>query len=545
MNKPARCSIYFLLLFSVCLLHDAGLAAEGHAIPVDCRFRMPVEKDSDEFVVVNERQTWNTEQTAVIVCDMWDAHWCRGASLRVAELAPAVDHFISLAREMGLLIVHAPSDVVDAYKDHPARRRALEAPPASDLPDGIDQWCRWLDECERENWPVDPASKGCDCQPRCEAPDGPPWPWRGQIETIRIDDQDAVSASGSEIWNLFAQRGIRNVILVGVHTNMCVAGRPFGLRNMARFGKNVVLCRDLTDTMYDSRTRPFVNHFSGTDLVVEHIEKFICPTILSTALTGEPPFRFRQDRRSRVVMLSAESEYEANRTLARLANELTVRYGLGCEILQGSTEKRGEGRNHIPYMAALKGADLAVLFVRRRALPPEQMQSLRNYLQHGGPLVAFRTSSHAFALRGEVASGLQQWPEFDREVLGCRYDGYPHGETRVRIAPGAEQHAILKGLDGPYQIRETMYRSAPLEPSCRVLLTGSCVDGPGDDPRYRLDPEKETPDQPVAWINEYRNGRIFYTSLGSGRASFEQPWFQRMVVNAVFWALDRPVPEAR
>jgi nicotinamidase-related amidase len=521
----------------------AGCAADEQLFQVDCRSRVPVEEKGGEYAVASERQTWDASQTAIIICDMWDSHWCRGASRRVAELAPVVDSFVDRARARGILIVHAPSDVVHAYEGHPARRRALEAPPAPDLPDGIDKWCSWLNEREKENWPVDPASEGCDCEPQCQAPDGPPWPWHGQIAMIRIDERDAISASGSEIWNLFSQRGIHNVILVGVHTNMCVAGRPFGLRNMARFGKNVVLCRDLTDTMYDSRTRPYVDHFSGTDLVVEHIEKFICPTILSTALTGEPPFRFSEDGRPRVVMLSAESEYQANRTLPRLAHELTVHYDFSCEILQGSTEPRGTVRNHFPDMAALSTADLAVLFARRRALPPEQMQYFRDYLVRGNPLIAFRTSSHAFAVREPVPQELQQWPEFDREVLGCHYDGYPHGETLVRIEAGAEDHAILQGVEGPYRLRETLYRSAPLSQTCRVLLMGSCIDGAGDDPRFRKDPDQEIPDQPVAWINEVHGGRVFYTSLGSGRASFEESWFQRMVVNAVFWALEKPVPE--
>ena len=57
-------------------------------------------------------------------------------------------------------------------------------------------------------------------------------------------------------------------MLTGVHTNMCVLGRPFGLRNMASHGKNVVLIRDLTDTMYNSRSWPYVSHFEGTNRIV-------------------------------------------------------------------------------------------------------------------------------------------------------------------------------------------------------------------------------------------------------------------------------------
>ncbi|MCI0747578.1 MAG: c-type cytochrome, partial [Verrucomicrobia subdivision 3 bacterium] len=85
------------------------------------------------------------------------------------------------------------------------------------------------------------------------------------------------------------------VIVMGVHANMCVLGRSFAIRQMVLLGKNVLLMRDMTDTMYNSRMRPKVNHFRGTDLVVEHIERYWCPSITSTAFTGKPEFRFKDD----------------------------------------------------------------------------------------------------------------------------------------------------------------------------------------------------------------------------------------------------------
>ena len=76
---------------------------------------------------------------------------------------------------------------------------------------------------------------------------------------------------------------------MGVHTNMCVLGRSFGIRQMVRLGKNVVLVRDLTDAMYDPRQPPYVSHNRGTEMVVEHIEKYWCPSILSRDLTVVVP----------------------------------------------------------------------------------------------------------------------------------------------------------------------------------------------------------------------------------------------------------------
>src|SRR5205823_14857732 len=96
-------------------------------------------------------------------------------------------------------------------------------------------------------------------------------------------------------YNLLQQRGIDNVIVMGVHANMCVLGRPFSIRQMVGEGKNVLLMRDMTDTMYNSRKRPFVNHFRGTDLIVDHIEKYWCPSITSVDFLGGEPFHFKAD----------------------------------------------------------------------------------------------------------------------------------------------------------------------------------------------------------------------------------------------------------
>ena len=57
----------------------------------------------------------------------------------------------------------------------------------------------------------------------------------------------------------------------------------------------------MTDTMYNHEMPPKVNHFAGTDLVVEHVEKYWCPTIVSTDLTGAKPFRFSEDKRRELV----------------------------------------------------------------------------------------------------------------------------------------------------------------------------------------------------------------------------------------------------
>ena len=141
----------------------------------------------------------------------------------------------------------------------------------------LERWC-YLDKTrEGERLPIDDSDGGCDCDP----PRKNYRAWSRQHPAIEIAEQDAITDSG-EAFYLMKQRGIQNVIVMGVHTNMCVLGRPFSIRQMVRQGQNVVLMRDMTDTMYNPAMAPFVSHFTGNDLIVEHIEQYWCPTITST-----------------------------------------------------------------------------------------------------------------------------------------------------------------------------------------------------------------------------------------------------------------------
>lgn len=497
-------------------------------LDLSLRSRVETEQGSGRFRVVQQQAEWKASETAIIICDMWNEHWCKGATSRVAELAVRMNEAVSKAWEKGVLIIHAPSGTVGHYEGRPARKRAQDAPKAANLPKDIGGWCTVTTALEeRFEYPIDQSDGGCDCQPQCEQRTA----WSSQIDTIEIKDEDAISDSGAEIWNLLEQRGIKNVILMGVHTNMCVLGRPFGLRNMARYGKNVVLARDLTDTMYNSRKSPFVSHFTGTDLIIEHIEKFVCPTITSTAFTGRPEFKFKEDKRLKVVFISAESEYGAAESLPVFAHELETKYALRCEILQGSTDKTGPDRHRISGMEALAGADLAVVFARRRAFPADQMKYLQDYLTRGKPLIGLRTASHAFDAKGEGPKGHLEWPKFDPEVLGGNYHGhYGVGpQTTVTPADGAKGHPILADVRTPFESNSSLYQASPLAASAAPLLIGTI---PAQKP------------EPIAWTNGYKNSRVFYTSLGSVE-DFENPQFRRMLVNAVFWAMDKTAPKAK
>src|SRR5262249_169378 len=160
---------------------------------------------------------WDTKQTAVIVCDMWDTHHCLNAVRRVEELAPRMNQVLEKARSQGALIIHAPSSCMEPYKDHPGRKRVQAAPKAANLPKDIHQWCNQIPEETKGKYPLDQSDGGCDSDPAEqkafaqkleEMGRNPKAPWKRQTDVLKIHDEDAISDSGVEIWNLLEQRGI-------------------------------------------------------------------------------------------------------------------------------------------------------------------------------------------------------------------------------------------------------------------------------------------------------------------------------------------------
>jgi len=268
------------------------------AEPLQLNLRSREKGRAGTFSVHETKAAWEAKQTALIICDMWDDHWCKSAAKRVAELAGPMNEMVKMARAKGVFVIHAPSTTTQFYEGTQPRRRSQRAPlvatkrPLSTSERWGTTWC-WPDSSREGVLPIDDSDMGCDCPAKCTIRDA----WTRQIGTIEIAPQDAITDNGQETFNLLAERGIRNVILCGVHLNMCVLGRPFAIRQMVQQGKNVVLVRDMTDTMYNHERRPKVSHFEGTDLVVEHIEKYWCPSFSSSDITGGAPFRFGDDPR--------------------------------------------------------------------------------------------------------------------------------------------------------------------------------------------------------------------------------------------------------
>jgi type 1 glutamine amidotransferase len=236
----------------------------------------------------------------------------------------------------------------------------------------------------------------------------------------------------------------------------------------------------------------------------------ICSLVAAICFTSNNA-RAADSKPPTIVIAIGEDEYHAKETLPAFAkSELQDKLHFNVKIVQS------DDKTNMPGLEALKQADLLIMFMRRRELPTAQLQLFKDYFDSGKPVVAIRTSCHAF----------QNWLEFDKVVLGCNYNNHYAAKGTIAITPaaGAKDHPILKGVSPlSFTSDSSLYKVMPLADACTPLLIGKWTD---------------KPPEPLAWTNTHQGGRVFFTSLGSPD-DFKLPQFREMLSNGVVWAIGR------
>ncbi len=213
----------------------------------------------------------------------------------------------------------------------------------------------------------------------------------------------------------------------------------------------------------------------------------------------------------RVVFISGSAEYDSDKTMPILKKYLESKYPSLVTMLSAKGDD-------LPGLESLDKCDVAVLFTRRLKLQGEQLARLRKYCTSGKPLVGIRTASHA----------IQTWLDLDKEVLGGNYKGhYNVGPLcEINFPDDARKHPILDGVKS-FRSKGSLYKNTGLAKDANVLLAGSI---PGHI-------------EPIAWTRMYKEGRIFYTSLGA-QSDFQEESFLRLMTNGILWAGNR-APRAK
>lgn len=263
-----------------------------------------------------------------------------------------------------------------------------------------------------------------------------------------------------------------------------------------------------------------------------------------------------------IVFLSGDEEYRSEEGMPMLAKILSQRHGFKCTVLFSINPADGtidpNTQTNIPGMEALGSADLCVMNLRFRELPDAQMKHFVDYLNRGKPIIALRTSTHAFNYTRNKNSpyvkfsyGSKDWPGgFGQQVLGETWVNHhgAHGKESARgvIVEEFKSHPILRGAEdiwGPSDV----YGVAHLPADAKVLVLGQVIAGmkPTDPPVEGI---KNAPMMPLVWVRDYtgengKTSKIVTTTMGAA-VDLESEGLRRLLVNACYWAvgLEEKIP---
>lgn len=257
----------------------------------------------------------------------------------------------------------------------------------------------------------------------------------------------------------------------------------------------------------------------------------------------------------RIVLLAGDEEYRSEEGLPMLAKILAERHGFNCTVLFSINPADGTidplNQTNIPGMEALDSADLCVMQLRFRELPDSQMAHLVNYVDAGKPIVALRTSTHAFMYERYKQSlyatwdwRSKEWPGgFGQQVLGETWVSH-HGDHGKESTHGIvnrefEKKPILRGVSDIWCPTD-VYTVVHLPKDSTVLVWGEVLSGmkPTDPP---VTGPKNNPLMPLAWTRHYnddagQSSRIFAITAGAA-VDLENEGLRRLIVNACYWAL--------
>ena len=259
-----------------------------------------------------------------------------------------------------------------------------------------------------------------------------------------------------------------------------------------------------------------------------------------------------------VVLLAGDEEYRSEEAMPMMAQVL-ANQGFKCTVLfsMGADGKVDPiNQKSLSHSQSLDSADAIVMSLRFRNWDDTSMERFENALNRGTPIVALRTSTHAFKFNKKSkwakysfnAKADTGWAKgFGRQVLGETWVNH-HGHhkvegTRSIVEEANKTHPVLNGVGTIFGTTD-VYGANPLSPST-VLLRGE-VTKTLDPTSPAVKGKKNNPMQPIAWTREYKNAsgktnRILTTTMGAATDLSDEN-LRRLVTNGVHWGLNLKVP---
>jgi mono/diheme cytochrome c family protein/glucose/arabinose dehydrogenase len=261
----------------------------------------------------------------------------------------------------------------------------------------------------------------------------------------------------------------------------------------------------------------------------------------------------------KITLIAGDNEYRSEESLPMLGKILSQRHGFDCTVIfsaeaDGTIKPGGHGLLSNP--AALDSADAIVMLIRFRNWNEEAMKKFEAAYLRGVPIIALRTSTHAFNIgdknnpwhKWHWSSKIDGWQGgFGKQVLGETWVAH-HGEHKVEgcrgiIEEANKDHPILRGVTDVFADSD-VYTANP-SPDYTVLMRGQVTDSLKPDSKP-VAGKKNDPMQPIVWVRERKNesgtiNRIVTNTMGAA-TDLQNEGVRRLVINSVFWALKMDVP---
>ena len=259
-----------------------------------------------------------------------------------------------------------------------------------------------------------------------------------------------------------------------------------------------------------------------------------------------------------IVLLAGDEEYRSEDCLPMLGKILSRRHGFDCTVLFSVSPEGLIDPNagaSLTHPEALDSADAIVMLLRFRKWPDETMKRFDEAIRRGVPVIALRTSTHAFQL--PATSAFKDYNSFGKRVLGeqwvSHWGGHKSEATRGIIEAAHAGDPVLRGVTDVFG-NSDVYEAAP-PADARILLRGQVLkgmhptDGPANYSKKRADGTEQAINDPmmaVAWTREVKNeagraNKILCTTMGAA-TDLTSEGLRRLVVNGVFWGLGLEVP---
>lgn len=271
-----------------------------------------------------------------------------------------------------------------------------------------------------------------------------------------------------------------------------------------------------------------------------------------------------------IVFLAGDEEYRSEEALPQLAKILANRHGFKCTVVFSINKTTGDidpntGDNE-PGIEALDSADLCVMLLRFRHWPDEQMKHFVDYFKAGKPIIALRTSTHAFNFERNSDSPYKNYSYnsgtwkggFGKQVLGetwlTHWARHKAEATRGIIEESAKNDPLFRGVSDLFGDTDVYEAYPPAD--AKILVRGQALkgmkpdDAPADYKKKRVTDKEEQgindPMMPVVWTREYKNdagktNRILTSTLGSA-TDLKNEGLRRLLVNAAYEFTGLTVP---